>query len=82
MPEFGNFQEYRTAAGVFMGGGVPDGAIEGVRPGGDTVRLDPKTGYFGTRSATGEIRTFFRPKDATGDPANPVAWMQYFLDQF
>jgi RHS repeat-associated protein len=76
MPEFNNFSEYTHAARQFMGGGKPEGAIEGIRSGGDLVRLDPKSGYFGIRSGDGVIRTFFRPK------GGPDGWLQYFYDQF
>jgi RHS repeat-associated protein len=76
LPEFNNFSDYKYAARQFMGGGTPEGAIEGIRPGGDLVRMDPKSGYFGIRSSTGAIRTFFRP---SGEPSD---WLQYFYDQF
>lgn len=72
MPEFKSFAEYRTAARGFMGGGKGDGVLEGVRPDGDLVRFDPRTGNFGLRSPQGVIRTFFRPKDGMG----------YFREQF
>ena len=63
MPEFASYAEYRRAARGFMGGGKPSGAIEGIRKGGDLVRVDPATGYFGIRAPDGTIRTFFRPTD-------------------
>jgi hypothetical protein len=62
VPEFASFQQYRTEARRFMGGGLQPGSIEAVRPGGDLVRFDPKSGYFGIRSPQGVIRTFFRPE--------------------
>lgn len=73
MPEFGSFGSYRAAARQFMGGGKPPGAVEGIRRGGDLLRVDPKSGYFGIRSPGGVIRTFFRPD---GDP------LSYFRSQF
>jgi RHS repeat-associated protein len=76
LPEFSSFPEYRSAARAFMGGGAEEGVLEGVRPGGDLVRLDPKSGYFGVRSSGGVIRTFFRP---TGGPQQ---WLEYYTGQF
>ncbi|WP_152364023.1 DUF6531 domain-containing protein [Microlunatus speluncae] len=73
MPEFANPAEYRTAARGFMGGGLRDGAIEGVRQSdGALVRFEQSTGYFGARSSDGVIRTFFRPDDG----------IDYFRKQF
>jgi pyocin large subunit-like protein len=76
MPEFGSFAENQSAARAFMGGGARDGVLEGVRPGGDLVRLDPKSAYSGVRSPSGTIRTFFRPN------GGPDEWLQYFYSQF
>lgn len=76
LPEFSNFPEYQSAARAFMGGGAGDGVLEGIRPGGDLIRLDPKSGYFGVRDPAGIIRTFFRP---TGGPQQ---WLDYFYGQF
>ena len=77
VPEFDNFKDYSYSARKFMGGGKPPDVLEGVRPGsGDLIRLDPKSGYFGVRSPTGVIRTFFRPRGGPSD------WVQYFHDQF
>lgn len=64
MPEFGSFAEYRGAARSFMGPDAPSGVLQGYR-GTDLLRVDPKTGYFGVRSQSGTVRTFFRPD---GDP--------------
>ncbi len=64
MPEFSNFREYWSAARDFMGGGPKPGVIERAR-GTDLLRVDPKSGYFGVRTADGTIKTFFRPN---GDP--------------
>ena len=72
MPEFGSFTAYRLAARKFMGAGKPADAMEGVRAGGDLVRFDPASGYFGIRSPGGVIRTFFRPDDG----------INYFLGEF
>jgi RHS repeat-associated protein len=77
MPEFSNFSDYQSAARRFMGGGKPEGALEGLRSNGDLARFDPRSGYFGVRSPSGIIRTFFRPKGET-----PSDWLQYFFDQF
>ena len=52
-----------------------DSVLEGIRPGGDLVRLDPKSGYCGVRDPAGVIRTFFRP---TGGPEQ---WLDYFYGQ-
>jgi hypothetical protein len=76
MPEFGNFAGYHAAARQLMGGGTPEGILEGVRPGGDLIRLDPKSGYFGVRTPDAIIRTFFRPSGGSSD------WLHYFYDQF
>jgi pyocin large subunit-like protein len=59
-----------------MGGGTPEGVMEGIRSGGDTVRLDPKSGYFGIRDSGGVIRTFFRPDGELQE------WLNYFYKQF
>jgi hypothetical protein len=72
VPEFSTFQQYRAAARSFMGGAPGEGSIEAIRPGGDLVRFNSKTGYFGIRSPQGVIRTFFRPKDG----------IQYYYKQF
>lgn len=75
-PEFGSVREYVAAARAFHSGAPGEGVLEGVRKNGDVVRFDPKTGYFGIRTQSGVIRTFFRPEgDAT-------ARMGYFRDQF
>ncbi|HEX4611365.1 MAG TPA: hypothetical protein VH092_24440, partial [Urbifossiella sp.] len=76
LPEFNSFGEYLAAARAFMGGGASEGTLEGIRPGGDLVRLDPKSGYFGSRGPDGVIRTFFRPD---GGPAD---WLKYYREQF
>jgi pyocin large subunit-like protein len=76
VPEFSSYSDYVRTARQFMGGGKPEGVIEGIRPGGDLVRLDPKSGYFGIRSTDGAIRTFFRPDGGPSD------WLQYFYRQF
>lgn len=73
MPEFRSLGEYRCAARQFMGDNPGSGVLERVRPGGDVLRVDPRTGYFGVRSPDGAIRTFFRPD---GDP------VAYFNKQF
>lgn len=70
MPESPDFKSCRYAARQFIGGEGAPGALEGVR-GNDLVRFDPRSGYFGTRSSSGVIRTFFRP-DAGG---------AYYLEQ-
>ncbi|MCP4088095.1 MAG: hypothetical protein GY745_24085, partial [Actinomycetia bacterium] len=72
LPEFGSFAEYRGAARTFLGADPPPGVLQGYR-GTDLLRVDPKTGYFGVRSESGTIRTFFRPD---GDPVD------YFWGQF
>lgn len=71
MPELSSFAEYRREARDFMGGGAQPGVLERTR-GTDTLRVDPRTGYFGVRSQDGTIRTFFRPD---GDP------LSYFWNQ-
>jgi pyocin large subunit-like protein len=76
MPEFSNFEEYRSAARAFMGGEGDEGVLQGVRSGGDLVRLNPKSGYFGVRDSRGVIRTFFRPA------GGPQQWLEYFYGQF
>jgi pyocin large subunit-like protein len=75
-PEFSSIAEYSQAARRFHSGSPRNGVLEGVRPGGDFVRFDPQTGYFGVRSPDGTIRTFFRPE------GNVAAKLQYFFDQF
>jgi filamentous hemagglutinin len=60
MPEFGDLQEYRSAARWFMGGGARPGSIEGLRSDGALIRFDPRSGYLGVRK-NGAILTFFRP---------------------
>jgi pyocin large subunit-like protein len=59
-----------------MGGGADDGVLEATRPGGDLLRFDPKSGYFGVRDPSGGIRTFFRPR------GGPQDWLDYFYGQF
>src|SRR5262249_16127852 len=76
VPEFTSFPDYAAGARQFMGGGTRDGVLEGIRPGGDLLRLDPESRYFGIRSPVGTIRTFFRPDGGPND------WLQYFFDQF
>jgi RHS repeat-associated protein len=76
LPEFSNFGEYRSAARAFMGGGAREEVLEGIRKGGDLVRLDPKSGYFGVRDASGTIRTFFRPV------GGQQQWLDYYSGQF
>jgi hypothetical protein len=76
LPEFGSFKEYLAAARRFHSGSPGQGVLEGVRADGDFVRFDPSTGYFGIRTPSSTIRTFFRPD------GNPAARLQYFLDQF
>ncbi|MFD7025285.1 RHS repeat-associated core domain-containing protein [Promicromonospora sukumoe] len=71
MPELGTFAQYNAAARELMGGNRPDGVLEKAR-GGDVLRVDPRTGYFGVKSQDGTIRTFFNPD---GDS------VKYFLDQ-
>jgi hypothetical protein len=76
LPEFSSFDEYVQTARGFHSGAPGEGVLEGIRKGGEIVRFDPSTGYFGVRTQQGMIRTFFRPE---GDAA---ARLQYFLDQF
>jgi RHS repeat-associated protein len=76
LPEFSDFAEYRSAARGFIGGGADDGVLEAIRKGGDLIRLDPKSGYFGVRGSDGVIRTFFRPQGGQQD------WLDYFNRQF
>lgn len=71
MPEFADFASYRRAARKFMGGGSGTGIMEGT-VGGNLLRFEQATGYFGVRSSSGVIRTFFRPDDG----------VDYFLAQF
>ncbi|WP_433023397.1 RHS repeat-associated core domain-containing protein [Kribbella sp. CA-294648] len=74
LPEFRGFAEYRQNARLFMGGGAQPGSIEGIRPSdGAIIRVDPVSGYFGVRSRSGSIITFFRPD---GDPMD-YYWSQY-----
>lgn len=72
MAELGNFGTYRAAARQLMGGATPSGVLVGIRIGGDLLRFDPGSGYFGIRSPSGVIRTFFRPDEG----------IDYFLRQF
>ena len=76
MPEFGsNPQEYIETGKRFMSGPIKDGIMSAYRTGGDLIRFQPSTGYFGTLSPDNIVRTFFRPDgDAT-------AQLNYFLNQ-
>jgi hypothetical protein len=76
VPEFGGFSAYKSGARAFMGAGAGPGVMEGIKPNGDLARFDPRTGYFGTRSPKGVIRTFFRPGGSSEDK------LQYYKDQF
>lgn len=67
IPEIKSYSQYKDAARAKMGGGKPDGVLELIRPSGKAVvRFNPTTLAFGTRSADGVIRTFFRPTDPDG----------------
>jgi hypothetical protein len=55
-----------------MGRATPSGVLLGIRSGGDLVRFDPVSGYFGIRSASRVIRTFFHPDEH----------IDYFFRQF
>jgi RHS repeat-associated protein len=63
--EFRSFSHYRAEARRFLGDTPGAGVLQRTRPGGDILRVDPATGYFGVRTRDGVIRTFFRPD---GDP--------------
>ena len=76
MPEFKNLSDYEAAAIQFHSGPPTAGVLEGWRARGDFVRFDPATGYFGIRTSSGIIRTFFRPGGSAADRA------QYFYDEF
>jgi len=75
MSEFSSAGEYLSAAQRFLSEPLREGAMEIARKGGDLVRFDPGTGYFGVLSPDGIIRTFFRPD---GPLADQIA---YFLSQ-
>lgn len=53
--------DYESMARRFLEGAKKHTALECRRPMGDLVRFDPTTDEFGVLSASGEIRTFFRP---------------------
>ncbi len=76
VPEFERLSEYRNAARDFHAGAPRPGVLEQTRPGGDLVRFDPSTGYFGIRTQGGVIRTFFRPS------GNATQRLEYYRSQF
>ena len=63
--EFGNIskQEYLRQAQALRDAPAGGPILEASRPGGDTTRFDRRTGAFIAISATGVIRTYFRPND-------------------
>jgi len=76
MPEFSvNPQEYIEAGKQFMSGPIKNGIMSAYRSGGDLIRFQPSTGYFGTLSPDNIVRTFFRPDGSGSDQLN------YFLSQ-
>jgi hypothetical protein len=61
MPEFLDQGDYVAGAQDLLDGEPGDGVLEGVRANNDILRYDTNTGSFGVKTATGVIKTFFRP---------------------
>ena len=54
-------KQYEAMADAFLGGPRQSSVIECVRGAGDLCRFDTVTEAFGVLSASGQIRTFYRP---------------------
>jgi hypothetical protein len=52
---------YEAMADAFLLGLKSSTALDYTRSRGDVVRFDPATDEFGVLSATGEVRTYFKP---------------------
>jgi pyocin large subunit-like protein len=66
--------DYLGIADAFVGGPLPVGTLECLRPDGDRVRYNPATDYFGVLDTkTGHIRTCFR---LPGTKARNLAYFQ------
>ena len=63
MSEFLDQADYVAGAQDLLDGQPGDGVLEGIRSNGDILRYDTSTGSFGARTATGVIKTFFRPDE-------------------
>jgi filamentous hemagglutinin len=56
-----NARDYEAKADAFLLGPKSSTALDYTRSQGDLVRFDPATDEFGVLSASGEVRTYFRP---------------------
>ena len=54
-------RQYEAMADAFLLGPKSSTALDYTRSQGDVVRFDPVTDEFGVLSATGEVRTYFKP---------------------
>lgn len=54
-------RQYEAMADAFLLGSKSSTALDYTRSQGDVVRFDPVTDEFGVLSATGEVRTYFKP---------------------
>jgi pyocin large subunit-like protein len=68
--------EYERLADEFLGGPLKCGVAQAIRcEDGDMLRYEPRSNTFGVLTATGVIRTFFKP-DAMKTPPS-----EYFCRQ-
>ena len=56
-----NARDYEAKADAFPLGSKSSTVLDYTRSQGDLVRFDPATDEFGVLSASGEVRTYFRP---------------------
>jgi pyocin large subunit-like protein len=68
--------EYQELADAFLGGPTSAGVHEHTRSKGDRLRFNPVTNEFGVLSASGFIRTYYKPDPIEhGEATN----MDYYL---
>ena len=68
--------DYETLADEFLGAVIKPPVQECSRVHGDIVRFDSGTDYFGVRSVSGIIRTFFKPVPCATLPPHQQAAIQ------